>query len=406
VTPDSSHVNVDYLVIGAGCVGMRIAIELKRRFPDCSVLIIEKEPSIGVHSSGRNSGVLHAGFYYTADSLKAAFCIEGNRSLTQYCEEHSLPINRCGKLVVAGNPEELTGLDFLLARGRENHVDLQEIDERSAKEIEPRVIVHEKALFSPTTSTVDPLKVMQAYVREAVDLGISIRLSERFLSAEVKSNRVKTKNGWIEAGYIVNTAGLYADRIARQFGFADKLAILPFKGLFLRSDELSGSVRTNVYPVPNLANPFLGVHITVTVDGRFKIGPTAIPCLWREQYGWCDHFRFSELTEVGRVEIPLLFRGGFDFRSLAFQEIRKYWRPNIVRQAAKLITGIENSGFKTWVKPGIRAQLVDTRTRKLLTDFHFEGDQRSLHILNAVSPAFTCAIPFASYVCDRIDTML
>src|SRR3989344_802671 len=158
---------VDTLIIGAGVIGITIAIELKKRFPDQTIVIIEKESVAGFHASGRNSGVLHAGFYYTADSLKARFCRDGNRAMTTYCEERGLRINKCGKLVVARNADDLPGLDELLRRGQANGVELHAISRKEAEEIEPRVKTCERALFSPTTSSVDPREVMAALVRDA-----------------------------------------------------------------------------------------------------------------------------------------------------------------------------------------------------------------------------------------------
>jgi L-2-hydroxyglutarate oxidase LhgO len=206
----------------------------------------------------------------------------------------------------------------------------------------------------------------------------------------------------VAAGYVVNAAGLYADRLAKSAGFGNRYRILPFKGLYLRSSEPPGAFRTNVYPVPNLKNPFLGVHVTVTVDGHAKIGPTAIPCLWREQYDWRHRFRASEMAAIAGDMTRLALHAGFDFRALAIEELRKYHRPWLVARAAALADGIRTADFTHWGRPGIRAQLVNLEDRTLVQDFVLEGDERSLHVLNAVSPGFTCALPFADHVCDEI----
>ncbi len=390
----------DFLVIGGGIIGMTIARELKRRFSDSTVLLIEKESVCGEHASGRNSGVLHAGFYYTADSLKARFTAEGNRYLTAFCEENRIPINRCGKLVVAQSPEEIPVLDELLARGERNGVELESITEKEAEEIEPRVRTCERAIYSPATASVDPLRVMKAVVDAAGREGIGIRCDTAYLKR--KKGRVVTNRGEIEAGYIVNAAGLYADRIARDFGFSERYRILPFKGLYLYSDEPAGALRTNIYPVPDLRNPFLGVHFTLTADRHIKIGPTAIPAFWREQYNGLENFRFSEFADVIKREIGLLVSSGFDFTRLAFEELRKYSRRRMVSLASALVREIDPRNYRRWGRPGIRAQLLDVEKKKLEMDFVVEGDDRSFHVLNAVSPAFTCAHPFARYVCDRI----
>ena len=264
----------DFLVIGGGVIGLSIARELRRRQPTARVTLIEKEPVCGAHGSGRNSGVLHAGFYYTPDSLKAKFTRLGNERLTAYCEQKSIALNRCGKLVVAKDAADLPSLDELLRRGRANGIALDELTEAEARKIEPRVKTHERALFSPRTSTVNPLSVVKAMQEDAQREGVIIGLGNGYLERHARG--VRTNEGLMEAGYVVNAAGLYADRIALDYGFSKKYRILPFKGLYLYSDEPAGAFRTNIYPVPDLRNPFLGVHFTITSDGKAKIGPTAI----------------------------------------------------------------------------------------------------------------------------------
>jgi (S)-2-hydroxyglutarate dehydrogenase len=352
-----------------------------------------------MHASGRNSGILHAGFYYSADSLKARFSREGNAALTAYCVEKGLQINRCGKLVVAQDESELAGLDELLRRGRVNNVRLEEITEAEAQKIEPRVRTFQRAIFSPTTSAVDPTEVTLSLVADAEKAGVTIARRTKYLGRN--GTTVRTSLGKIDCGYVVNAAGLYADRIARDYGFSENYRILPFKGVYLYADE-GEPMRTNVYPIPNLANPFLGVHFTVTTRGRTKIGPTAIPAFWREQYGWIGGFSARELADIVARQLGLLVRNDFGFRSLALSEVKKYRRSNLVALAAKMVRDLDPTRYTHWGKPGIRAQLLDIRTRQLVSDFHLEGDERSMHVLNAVSPAFTSAIPFAAYVVDRI----
>ena len=263
-----TSITTDFLVVGGGVIGINIARGLKKRHPTSKVTLIEKEASCGMHASGRNSGVLHAGFYYSPDSLKAKFTREGNAQLTAYCEEKRISLNRCGKLVVAKDSTDLPALDELLKRGKANGIKLEELSEQDAKKIEPRAKTYQRALFSPTTSTVNPNAVLQAMVADAVADGVQINSGVAFVR---KTDRtVQTTEGQYEAGYVVNAAGLYADQIARQFGFSERYRILPFKGLYLYSDEPPGALRTNIYPVPDLRNPFLGVHFTVTNEGKAK----------------------------------------------------------------------------------------------------------------------------------------
>lgn len=394
----------DFLVIGGGVMGLSIARELRKRFHGSRVVLIEKEDHCGEHASGRNSGVLHAGFYYTADSLKARFTRDGNRALTDYCEAHGLKINKCGKLVVAQNEGELQWLDELMNRAEKNGVILKDIDQKEAEAIEPRVNTYQRALFSPTTSSVDPGEVMARLQEDALAEGVEVHLGVSYLQRTAAG--IQTTAGDIKARYIINCAGLYADTIGRDFGFSKHYRILPFKGLYLYSNEPAGALHTNVYPVPDLRNPFLGVHFTVTANGAIKIGPTAIPAFWREQYEGVENFNSRELIEILFRQAGLFFSSNFDFKRLAWEEIQKYSQSHLVSLASSLLQGVRRSQYKKWGPPGIRAQLLDIREKKLEMDFVLENDDQSMHILNAVSPAFTCAFPFAEYVCQKIEPLV
>ncbi len=394
----------DFLVVGAGVIGINIARELKRRHPDADITLLEKESVTGEHASGRNSGVLHAGFYYTADSLKAKFTRDGNRALTEYCDEKGIFLNKCGKLVVAANEQEDALLDELLLRGRNNGVELQEVTAEEAREIEPRVKTLRRAIFSPTTSSADPHAVIAQMEADARDEGIDLRCNAGYVKS--KGNQVHTRDGIFEAGHVINAAGLHADQIAKDFGFSKDYAILPFKGIYLKSKEPPGAYRTHIYPVPDLDYPFLGVHFTITVDGMTKIGPTAIPAFWRENYQGLERFDLHDLFEIGLRSASLFTSSEFNFSKLAITEMRKYSRKHLVSLAQKLATDIDVDNFKEWGKPGIRAQLVNTKQRKLKMDFVLEGDAKSTHVLNAVSPGWTCSIPFSAYVVDYLENNL
>lgn len=394
----------DFLVIGGGVIGLSIARELKARHKHTRIILIEKESSCGAHASGRNSGVLHAGFYYSPDSLKAKFTRLGNEQLTAYCEEKKIPLNRCGKLVVAKDAADLPSLDELVKRGRANTIEIHELTEAEAKQIEPRVKTFERALFSPRTSTVNPQQVVDAMQRDAMQEGVEIRFGSAYVSRTDQG--VRTNSETVTAGYVVNAAGLYADKIAIDYGFSEKYRILPFKGLYLYSNEPPGALRTNIYPVPDLRNPFLGVHFTITADGKAKIGPTAIPAFWRENYEGLRNFKLGEMMEVAGRGLGLLTNAQFDYRRLAMEEIAKYSRSRMVALASVLAEGVTESNYQKWGRPGIRAQLLDITKKKLEMDFVLEGDHRSMHVLNAVSPAFTCSLPFAGHVCDQIEQHL
>jgi (S)-2-hydroxyglutarate dehydrogenase len=391
----------DFLIIGGGIIGVNIALTLKKRHPDSSVCVVDKEAQLGLHASGRNSGVIHAGFYYSANSLKARFTRDGNRSLRRFIQEHKIPLNPCGKLVVAKDESELPILDTLLARGSSNGVELYKISEHEAREIEPRVKTHKYAIWSPTTSTSDPVAVIHAFRQEASRLGIVFHYQQAFRKRE--KNKVWTTTESFDCGYIVNAAGLYADQIAHAFDLGHNYSIFPFKGLYLKSNEPAGSFRTNIYPVPDLRNPFLGVHITVTVDGHHKIGPTAIPAFWREQYQGLESFRMNEFIQIAAQGSQMMLRANFDFRRLAYQELRKYKRSHLVDLSQTLATGLTQQSFQKWGRPGIRAQLLNLKDKSLEMDFVYLGDTQSFHILNSVSPGWTCAIPFSQHLVDEMQ---
>jgi len=392
----------DFLVIGGGVIGISIARELKSRNPNSGVCILEKEHQCGLHASSRNSGVLHAGFYYTADSLKARFTKEGNQRLTKYCEVKNLALKKCGKLVVAQNESELVWLDELMTRARNNGVPLELITDEESQAIEPRAKTYQKALFSPTTASINPTELVKSLLSDAIQEGVQLKTNTQYIHRVGKSS-IKTSNGVFEAKYIINAAGLYADKIGRDFNFSKDHRILPFKGLYLYSNEPLGALNTHIYPVPDLTNPFLGVHFTITSDSKIKIGPTAIPAFWREQYQGWSNFNMPELTEIILRQAGLFLSSNFDFKALAFRELKKYSKPLLVSLAAKLAKGVDIKHYRQWGLAGIRAQLLNIRKKELEMDFVLEGDKQSMHILNAISPGLTCALPFADYVCDQIE---
>ena len=391
----------DFLIIGAGIIGINLALSLRAKYKDSSITIIEKEKKPALHASGRNSGVLHSGFYYTPDSIKAEFCRDGNKYLTEYCLQRKLPINQCGKIVVAKNEDDLEGLDILLERGRKNDVELIEIDQKQTKEIDPNVSTFKRAIFSPNTSTVDPKLVVNSLIDELKEKSIVLITDNAYVKSE--GNLIYTSRGRIEAGFVINSAGLYADKIALDFGFSDNYRILPFKGVYLYTNHEKFNLKTCVYPVPDLRNPFLGVHLTVDVNGRTKIGPTAMPAFWREQYSGFKNFVFSESLEIIFREISLFFNNHFNFRSLAVDELKKQSKRRMIKDIKSMAPSLGLEKLSHWGSPGIRAQLVNILEKKLEMDFIFEGDRKSFHILNAVSPAFTCSKPFADHVVTQIE---
>lgn len=391
-----THTTADLAVIGGGVIGLAVADAVLAAWPGSRVIVLDKERVLGEHASGRNSGVIHAGFYYTPDSLKAQLTRRGNILLHAFCDEHSVPVRRCGKLVVTQNHDELPLLDTLLERARANGVPVECVDEARTRELEPLARTVGRALWSPTTSSASPRAVLGA-LRDRV----GCRGGRIVLGAEVTAARpglVTTSADTFSVGHVVNAAGLQADRIAGLFGMCDDYAVLPFRGQYWYGNWPPGKLQRHVYPVPDARNPFLGVHLTVTPDGRAKIGPTAIPVMWRESYGGLHGISGRDIVEIARLFPRFLRSPHHDVPGLVRAELPKYWRRHMVLQAQRLVPTIQPRQFTERGSPGVRAQLLHIPTRRLEMDFVVRGDQHSTHILNAVSPAWTSSLAVAEHI--------
>ena len=379
----------DYLIVGAGIIGMTIAYELQQQNSDLKIAIIDKEEDVAMHASGRNSGVLHAGFYYSADSLKAKFTVNGNRLMKFFCKNNNIAVKPTQKIVVAKNETELESIYELQKRAEANSVDTKIISEEEVYTIDSNIKTYKKALFSPTTASVDPRLVCYTLRDFLQKNGISFYFNMLF------------ENCNLEYMYLINSAGAYADKIAQSLGLAEDYTLLPFKGIYLKYLTNKSDIKTNIYPVPNLKNPFLGVHYTITSDGSIKIGPTAIPAFWRENYKGFNNFSFKEMLEILYYETKLFIINAFNFRTLAYEEIQNYNSKVFIQKAKDMVKKIGDD-FKP-IPAGIRAQLLNIKTNELVQDFVVEHGKNSTHILNAVSPAFTCSFAFAKHVVKEIN---
>jgi L-2-hydroxyglutarate oxidase LhgO len=390
----------DFLIIGGGIIGLATARALRARYRNASITLIDKEPDVARHASGRNSGVLHAGFYYSADSLKARFCRDGNLAMRVYCLENGLKLNPCQKLVVAREPSEVEGLRELKRRADVNGVHTKLIDEQQAALIEPNVRTCGMALLSPTTASVDPVAIC-THMRKALErAGVRMMMNHPYRK-RLAGNKIIAGGEMMEAGTIINCAGLYASRIARDFGFAADYTILPFKGIYLKYTGTDKPLRTLLYSVPDMRKPFLGVHFAITVEGHVKIGPTAIPAFWRENYRGLSGFDAFEMAEILKWQSTLFARNAFGFRTFALEEMRKYRKDYLISHAFRMAKNLDAAKFNEWSTPGIRAQLLNTKTLSLVQDFIVEADKKSVHVLNANSPAFTSSLPFGEWVVEE-----
>ena len=397
----SSSARADLVVIGGGVVGLALADAWLARHPGDSVAVYDKENQLAAHASGRNSGVLHAGFYYAPDSLKARLTRDGNRMLKEFCHERGVAIRETGKVVVTTSEEQLPALMTLLERGQANGVELELINESGLAELEPLARTVGHALWSPNTAVASPPGVVEALAARVRERGGRVVLGNEVTGAG-PGWVMSVLEGRVAAGHVINAAGLYADTVAHWFGFGRDYRMLPFKGLYWYGNWEPGRLQRHVYPVPDPRNPFLGVHLTVTVDGRAKIGPTAIPALWREDYGGTSGLRSNELWDVVRSYPRFLTSKHHDVPGLLRAELPKYSRSYLVKQAAALVPSVRTADFTERGKPGVRAQLLHVPSGKLEMDFVVEGDERSTHMLNAVSPAWTSSLAVADYVVEGI----
>lgn len=389
-----SSESYDLVVIGAGIIGLSSAISALEFNSSYKVLVLEKEGDIAVHASGRNSGVVHAGFYYSPDSLKAQFCRVGNQELKKFARQHKLPVNNCGKVIVTKNDSEDVRVETLFNRGISNGVDLELLPGSDLSRFEPTAKTNNLFVWSPQTSILDPGQLLQKLLDVYTSMGgrieFKVHTELRYENGEVvliaNQERVETKK-------IVNAAGAFADQLAKQIGVGTRFAVVPFKGSYRKSTELSAS-KSLIYPVPHPVNPFLGVHTTLTPEGFLKIGPTAMLAFGRENYGVFENLHVKEVLEILKAVGYVAKGGKHNLVQIMKEEIPLLTLGGLIKKAGNLST--EVSVKRSWKKPpaGIRSQLVDIRTGELVQDFVVEEFGNTLHFLNIVSPGWTSAFPF------------
>lgn len=391
--------NVDFLIVGGGILGLSIALEILRNFPASRTLILEKEARSGLHASGRNSGVLHAGFYYSADSLKAKFCADGNLELRKVIRDHNIPLLECGKVVVAQNEAELAQLIKLHERGNQNGVKQEILSSSELFKFEPYAKTHKEFLWSPNTAVSDPKAVIRALEHDFLSKGGQIFHDAKFTTNSQFEHRVNGE--LIKAGKIINVSGTGAIKIANRLGVGLEYAQLPVLGLYKITDDRAVPLKTLVYPVPNPEYPFLGVHFTLTLDRKIKIGPTAIPIIGSEQYSMASKVSRDDLVGSAKAIKSLIFNSPRLLTSLAVAELPKVSTRRLVTDGQNLVPNARLISSWKYKEPGIRAQLVKLDDGKFEMDFVVRSSNGVVHVLNAVSPGWTAAIPFAKHIFDN-----
>jgi len=387
--PDRAEI----VVIGGGIIGLTIARELVLAGKG-GIVILEKEDDLGKHASGRNSGVLHAGIYYSPDSAKARTCLAGNKLMAAYCREKGLPLLAAGKVIVARSEAEIPTLDELFRRATANGARVRFVDPKELEALEPMARTVGKALHSLDTAVVDPKAVLRS-LRADLEAsgGARIVTGCRFLGLDGPDVALTTE-GRVRFGRIVNASGAWCDAVARAFGVGADYRLIPFKGIYrkLRPDA-SYPVNGSIYPVPDIRNPFLGVHFTRSVHGDVYLGPTAIPALGRENYRLLRGAG-GEAFAILASDAALFFTNA-KFRTVALAEPRKYLPAFFHRDAARLVRSYDPGLFVAAEKVGIRPQLVDWRTKELVMDFLVLAKDGSVHVMNPISPAFTSSMELA-----------
>jgi L-2-hydroxyglutarate oxidase LhgO len=390
----------DVVVVGAGIVGLASARSLLERRPKIRVAVLEKEDRVAAHQTGHNSGVVHSGIYYRPGSLKARLCREGARRLERFCEQRGIPLRRLGKLIVASTPAELPRLAELERRGRDNGVaGLEALGADQLTAVEPRARGL-RALHSPQTAVVDFGRVAQALADELREQGAAVLTSTEVLSIRRAGGglRLVTAGVELEARGLINCAGLQADRIARMAGERIDLRIVPFRGdYFELRPERADWVRGLIYPVPDPAFPFLGVHLTRTVDGRVEVGPNATLAFAREGYRWS---RIDPAELAGIALFPGWWRLLRRYGRTAVRELtRSLSRAAFARAAARLVPELSADDLVRGGS-GVRAQAV-RNSGELIEDFEIRSGPAALHLLNAPSPAATASLAIGAQVADR-----
>lgn len=386
----------DVVIVGAGIVGLATAHAVQLRFPRARLLVLEKEPGPGVHQTGHNSGVIHSGIYYKPGSFKAAFCKAGNASMRAFCLEHGIPFEVCGKIIVATERGEIGQLEMLWERGLANGLEVQRLTLAEMREFEPHM-AGLAALRVPSTGIVDYRLVAAKLAELVVGRGGEIRYRTRALRA--RDGVVETNGAPVEMRTLINCAGLYSDRIARSSGVRLGTRIVPFRGEYYElKAEKAGLVKGLIYPVPNPAFPFLGVHCTRMMDGSIHLGPNAVLALSREGY------RKSLVSPRDAIE-TLTFPGFWKLAARhwreGFQEIvRSFSRAAFVRSLQRIIPEITESDVVR-SGAGVRAQALRP-DGALEDDFLIVQDGKTIHVCNAPSPAATASLEIGKAVAARI----
>jgi L-2-hydroxyglutarate oxidase len=397
-----SHLNQTYdiTIIGGGIVGTATALSILNQKP-VKLLLLEAESSLAAHQTGNNSGVIHSGLYYKPGSLKAKNCTIGREMMYSFCEEHKIPFDKCGKIVVASSREEIPALNMLEERGRANGLDgIKRISADEIKEYEPHAYGID-GLFVPQTGIVDYVAVTNKYAELIQAQGGDIQLNSKLLSAkrEVNDLILSMNQNEYRTKFVVNCAGLQSDRIAKLFSVDPKLKIIPFRGEYYQIKKTKKHLVKNlIYPVPDPQFPFLGVHFTRMINGGIEAGPNAVLAFKREGYKKTD-FSLRDILEMKLY--PGFWRMAAKYYKMGFQEFRRSFSKTLfVKSLQKLVPEIQYEDIESG-GAGVRAQALEP-DGKLVDDFRIVEAERMVHVLNAPSPAATASLSIGKTISEMV----
>ncbi|AAZ24122.1 L-2-hydroxyglutarate oxidase [Colwellia psychrerythraea] len=391
----------DYIIIGGGIVGVSTAWQLQQRYPDKKVLLLEKESEFATHQTGHNSGVIHAGVYYEPGSLKAKFCRAGVDATINFCQQHNIPFNQCGKLLVATNELEVKRMEALYQRCQKNNIEVELLDKQQLKIEEPN-ITGLGAILVRSTGIVDYQLITIKMAQEFQSLGGECRLNTKVtqLKETAEEIRVSSNQGEFYSRYLITCSGLMADRVVKMLDIKVDFQIVPFRGEYYQLPANKNAIVNHlIYPIPDPTLPFLGVHLTRMIDGSVTVGPNAVLGFKREGYGKIN-INLRDIKEM------VMFAGfwkvlGKNLSSGITEFKNSLFKKGYLTLVRKYCPSIELSDLKSY-PAGIRAQAV-MNDGSLVHDFLFANSERTINVCNAPSPAATSAIPIGGYIVDKVS---
>ncbi|UTW00936.1 L-2-hydroxyglutarate oxidase [Marinomonas rhizomae] len=394
----------DIVVIGAGIVGLSTAWQLLQRYPKYRILLIEKESEVGLHQTGHNSGVIHAGVYYAPGSLKADFCQRGAKATKAFCLQYNIKFDECGKLLVATNIAEQERMEALYLRCQENNLEVHRLDQTQLKEREPN-IKGLAALYVPSTGIVSYREICQKLAELFVGKGGELRLGTEVVGLDETRERVAItlNNDVVNTSYLVSCSGLMADRLTKMLNIPTDFQIIPFRGEYYRLPTKHNQIVNHlIYPIPDPDLPFLGVHLTRMIDGSVTVGPNAVQGWKREGYGKIN-INLRDVFDM--VRFPGFWKLLKSHWKTGLIETKNSWyKPGYLAQVQKYCGLVSLDDLQEY-PAGIRAQAV-MKDGSLVHDFLFAQSTRTLHVCNAPSPAATSAFPIGAYIIDKLDEQI